>query len=70
MLRPQSFGRRLPFAFLEDVARAFVASFGNTAANALAYELNGEFEPQLAERMARYSDPSADALNRSAGFFS
>lgn len=64
----ESFGRRIPFAFLEDVRTRFVATYGSAAKEAVAYEYNTEFSRALAERATYYSsDPGADAINRVKG---
>jgi vesicle-associated membrane protein 7 len=57
-------GRRLPFAFLDDVRDKFFARYGNGGGSARAYAMNEEFAPTLARAMDFYSnDPSADKLN-------
>ena len=50
----QAAGRRIPFAFLEDVKGRFVSRYGSAAQAAVAYEYNTEFskvrerqQPQL-----------------------
>ncbi|KAG2445134.1 hypothetical protein HYH02_008602 [Chlamydomonas schloesseri] len=63
----EGFGRRIPFAFLDDVRGRFVAMYGAAAKEAVAYEYNTEFSRVLAERAAHFSDPSADAINRVKG---
>jgi vesicle-associated membrane protein 7 len=58
-------GRRLPFAFLEDVRQRFLDEHGSGAHSAEAFSLNDAFAPVLAQRMDFFShDPSADAINR------
>ena len=42
-VHPQEFGRRIPFAFLEDVREKYMAKFGDAAQSAPAYAHNGEF---------------------------
>ena len=39
----QAAGRRIPFAFLEDVKGRFVSRYGSAAQAAVAYEYNTEF---------------------------
>lgn len=57
----ESFGRRLPFSFLNDIKERFVTSFRERGRNAIAYGLNREFAPILKQQMEYYSkDPSAD----------
>ncbi|KAF8061160.1 VAMP713 [Scenedesmus sp. PABB004] len=61
-------GRRIPFAFLEDVRAAFLAAHGDASAQAAAYELNGTFGAVLGQRMAFFSsDPAADTIGRVRG---
>lgn len=61
-------GRRVPFAFLEDIKQRFVARHETDALAAAEFGLNDDFSPELAERMEFYSnDPSADAINRVRG---
>ncbi|GFR43269.1 hypothetical protein Agub_g4331 [Astrephomene gubernaculifera] len=63
----ESFGRRIPFAFLDDVRGRFAGMYGAAAKEAVAYEYNTEFSRVLAERAAFFSDPAADAINRVKG---
>ncbi|KXZ42022.1 VAM5/VAMP75 protein [Gonium pectorale] len=63
----EAFGRRIPFAFLEDVRGRFVATYGAAAKEAVAYEYNTEFSRVLAERAGFFSDPSSDIINRVKG---
>jgi vesicle-associated membrane protein 7 len=61
-------GRRLPFAYLDDVKGRFQASYGGAAATALAYAFNDEFARVLAQQMDYFnSNPQADTLNRVRG---
>ena len=39
----QSFGRRIPFSFLEDIRGRFMAAYGEACGAAVAYEFNAEF---------------------------
>ena len=43
MVRAQEFGRRIPFAFLEDVRERYLAKFSDSAQTAPAYAHNAEF---------------------------
>ncbi|MEW5303827.1 MAG: hypothetical protein WDW36_006481 [Sanguina aurantia] len=64
----ESFGRRIPFAFLEDIKAKFSSLYGEAALLAVAYEYNSEFSRVLQERMTYYSsDPAADTINRVKG---
>ena len=64
----QDFGRRIPFAFLEDVRERYLARFGDSAQSAPAYAHNAEFSKVLEERMEYYSsNEKADTINRVRG---
>ncbi|MCO5609593.1 hypothetical protein L7F22_063823 [Adiantum nelumboides] len=63
-----SFGRRIPFAFLEDIRSKFMKAYGRTASTALAYAMNDEFSRVLNQQMEYFSkDPNADNINRMKG---
>ncbi|KAI9103311.1 synaptobrevin-domain-containing protein [Phlyctochytrium arcticum] len=50
-LADDAFGRRLPFAFLEDIAKKFESAYGGERSqNAIAYGLN-EFSKVIAQQM-------------------
>ena len=65
----QALGRRIPFAFLDDIKDKFTAAYGPEAAQyAVAYEYNTEFSSILQQRMRYFvNDPNADAINRVRG---
>ena len=64
----QGFGRRIPFAFLEDVRERYLTRFSDSAQSAPAYAHNAEFSKVLEERMEYYStDEKADTINRVRG---
>ena len=65
----QAFGRRIPFAFLDDIRDKFLRAYGPEAAQyAVAYEYNTEFSGVLQQRMRYFAnDPNADAINRVRG---
>ncbi|CAL5223870.1 g6457 [Coccomyxa viridis] len=64
----EDFGRRIPFAFLEDVRERYLARFGDSAQSAPAYAHNAEFSKVLEERMEYYSNnEKADTINRVRG---
>ncbi|KAJ6924794.1 vesicle-associated membrane protein 711-like [Populus alba x Populus x berolinensis] len=54
-------GRRIPFAFLEDIHQRFARTYGRAVITAQAYAMNDEF--------SRYytNDPNADRINRLKG---
>ncbi|OAY66776.1 vesicle-associated membrane protein 711-like [Ananas comosus] len=61
-------GRRIPFAFLEDIHGRFVKTYGRACHTALAYAMNDEFSRVLSQQMDYYSnDPNADRVNRIRG---
>jgi len=61
----ESFGRRIPFAFLEDVKQRFSSQYGATASTALAYAYNTEFSRVLRQQMEYFSsNPNADSINK------
>ncbi len=47
----EDFGRRIPFAFLEDVKSRFFAAYGTKGRSAMAYAMNEEFSRVLAKQM-------------------
>ena len=64
----QDFGRRIPFAFLEDVRERYLARFGDSAQSPPAYAHNADFSKLLEERMEYYStNEKADTINRVRG---
>lgn len=63
-----SFGRRVPFSYLEDIHMRFMKNYGRVAHSALAYAMNDEFSRVLHQQMEYFSsNPSADTLNRVRG---
>lgn len=63
-----SAGRRIPFAFLEDIHGRFVKTYGRSVHTALAYAMNDEFSRVLSQQIEYYSnDPNADRINRLRG---
>ncbi|XP_010250213.1 PREDICTED: vesicle-associated membrane protein 711 [Nelumbo nucifera] len=61
-------GRRIPFAFLEDIHQKFVKTYGRAVHTAAAYAMNDEFSRVLSQQMDYYSnDPNADRINRLKG---
>lgn len=59
---------RIPFAFLEDIHKRFVQTYGRAIISAPAYAMNDEFSRVLSQQMDYYStDPNADRLNRLKG---
>ncbi|XP_068663291.1 vesicle-associated membrane protein 714-like [Aristolochia californica] len=63
-----TFGRRIPFAYLEDVHMRFMKNYGRVAHSAPAYAMNDEFCRVLHQQMEYFSsNPNSDALNRVRG---
>ncbi|XP_062097553.1 vesicle-associated membrane protein 711 [Humulus lupulus] len=61
-------GRRIPFAFLEDIHQRFVRTYGRAVHSAQAYGMNDEFSRVLSQQIEYYSsDPNADRINRLKG---
>ncbi|KAI4316343.1 hypothetical protein L6164_024331 [Bauhinia variegata] len=61
-------GRRIPFAFLEDIHQKFARTYGRAVHSASAYGMNDEFSRFLSQQMESYSnDPNADRINRLKG---
>ncbi|KAG6489191.1 vesicle-associated membrane protein 711-like [Zingiber officinale] len=61
-------GRRIPFAFLEDIHGRFVKTYGRACHTAPAYGMNDEFSRILSQQIDYYSnDPNADRMNRIKG---
>ena len=65
----QALGRRIPFAFLDDIKEKFLSAYGPKAAQyAVAYEFNTEFSGVLQQRMRYFAnDPNADTISRVHG---
>lgn len=63
-----TFGRRIPFTYLEDIHAKFMKAYGRAALTALAYAMNDEFSRVLHQQMEYFSnDPNADRINRMKG---
>ncbi|KYQ90809.1 synaptobrevin domain-containing protein [Tieghemostelium lacteum] len=61
----EEFGRRLPFAFLEDVKNRFKSIYGDKGKTALAYGMNADFSRTLENLMDYYSNNAgADKLSK------
>uniref|UniRef100_A0A7C9EER7 Longin domain-containing protein n=1 Tax=Opuntia streptacantha TaxID=393608 RepID=A0A7C9EER7_OPUST len=64
----ETFGRRIPFSFLEDIHMRFMKNYGRIAHNAPAYAMNDEFSRVMHQQMEFFSSsPSADTINRVRG---
>ncbi|KAK8707505.1 hypothetical protein V6N13_058563 [Hibiscus sabdariffa] len=63
-----TFGRRIPFSYLEDIHMRFMKNYGKVSHYAPAYTMNDEFSRVLHQQMEFFSNnPSADTLNRVRG---
>ncbi|KEH29832.1 putative Longin-like domain-containing protein [Medicago truncatula] len=63
-----TFGRRIPFSYLEDIQMRFMKNYSRVANYAPAYAMNDEFSRVLHQQMEFFSsNPSVDALNRVRG---
>ncbi|KAB2024037.1 hypothetical protein ES319_D06G060600v1 [Gossypium barbadense] len=61
-------GRIIPFAFLEDIHKKIVKTFGRAVHSASAYAMNDEFSRVLCQQMDHFSrNPNVDRLNRLKG---
>eukprot|EP01137_Pigoraptor_chileana_P027799 Opistho-2@10815 len=61
----EEFGRRVPFAYLQEIKDRFEGAFKGRAATSIAYGLNREFAPVLKQQMEFFSkNPSADKLTQ------
>jgi len=64
----EEFGRRLPFAYLEDLKNRFKASYGERGRTAVALSMNQDFSKVMANLMDYYSNnPNADKMNKVKG---
>ncbi|KAI9107640.1 hypothetical protein K1719_021303 [Acacia pycnantha] len=60
-----TFGRRIPFAYLEDIQMRFMKNYSRVALHAPAYAMNDEFSRVLHQQMEFFSSSSsADTLSR------
>eukprot|EP00732_Lithocolla_globosa_P006534 Lithocolla_globosa_v1_NODE_7658_length_917_cov_25.230858.p1 type:complete len:236 gc:universal NODE_7658_length_917_cov_25.230858:842-135(-) len=60
----EEFGRRVPFAFLEDIKRRFINTYGDRGKTAIPLGMNAEFSKVLSKQMGYYSEnPDADRIN-------
>ncbi|XP_057534276.1 vesicle-associated membrane protein 714 [Amaranthus tricolor] len=63
-----TFGRRIPFSYLEEIHMRFMKNYGKIAQYAPAYAVNDEFSRVLHQQMEFFSsNPSADTINRVRG---
>eukprot|EP01120_Amphizonella_sp_Union-15-10_P014660 TRINITY_DN719_c0_g4_i1.p1 TRINITY_DN719_c0_g4~~TRINITY_DN719_c0_g4_i1.p1 ORF type:complete len:281 (-),score=41.67 TRINITY_DN719_c0_g4_i1:125-967(-) len=61
----EAFGRRIPFAFLEDIKNRFFSMFDQKGKTAGAYAMNAAFSRELENQMVYYSNnENADRIRR------
>ena len=61
-------GRRIAYAFLEDIKNRFLEEYGSAAQDLRAYEIDDSFSLTLRDRMLAFSnDQNADQINRVKG---
>ncbi|PRP80471.1 synaptobrevin domain-containing protein [Planoprotostelium fungivorum] len=61
----ESFGRRVPFAFLEDLQKRFHSTYGEHAKMAHSYSLNSDMSKIMKSLMEKYSSTTeVDKINK------
>jgi len=60
-------GKRIPFAFLEDIKNRFRATYGDRGKTAIAYGMNTDFSRVLQNQMFYSNNPSADRITKVRG---
>jgi vesicle-associated membrane protein 7 len=55
--------RRIPFLFLEDIQKRFIATYGDRAQVAQAFSMSEDFGRTLQKQMLYYNSPSADQIS-------
>jgi len=64
----EEFGRRIPFAFLEDMKSRFKSTYAERGKTALAFAMNEDFARVMKNLMDYYSaNPNADKINKLKG---
>jgi len=64
----EEFGRRIPFAYLEDLKNRFQSTYHDRAKNAIANSLNEDFSKVMQNLMAYYSNSkNSDNITRLKG---
>lgn len=56
----ESFKRRVPFAFLDDVKNRFFATYGDKGQTAIAFSMNEDFGRTIQKQLEFYNGPQAD----------
>jgi len=60
----EEFGRRIPFAFLDDLKGRFKVSYGDRGRTALAFAMNEDFSRVMKNLMEYYSNPNSDKITK------
>jgi len=64
-MAPETFGRRLPFAFLDDIKGRFKSTYGTKGSTAVAYTMQSDFSRILQKQMDYFSlDSNADKITQ------
>mmetsp|Transcript_15962 Transcript_15962/g.17722 ORF Transcript_15962/g.17722 Transcript_15962/m.17722 type:complete len:264 (+) Transcript_15962:31-822(+) len=64
----EGFGRRIPFAFLDDIKSRFASTYGGRGHTAHAYEMNADFARVLEKQMDYFSNnQNADRIRSVKG---
>jgi len=58
------FGKRVAFAFLEELSRRFEDQFGDLAQTAIALAMQADFENHIVELLEHYNSNDADDISR------
>ncbi|KAJ1453214.1 synaptobrevin-domain-containing protein [Pelagophyceae sp. CCMP2097] len=56
----ESFKRRVPFAFLDDVKNRFFATYSDQGLTAIAFSMNADFGRTIQKQLEFYNGPQAD----------
>jgi vesicle-associated membrane protein 7 len=64
----EAFGRRIPFAFLDDLKNRFKATYGNRGKTALSFAMQADFSRVMQNLMEYYSNAAnADKITKLKG---
>jgi len=63
----QSFGRRIPFVFLQEMKKRFSQQFGARAQTALAYSLTDQFRTEMQSLLKFYNNRENDKIGKVRG---
>ena len=54
--------RRIPFAFLEDIKRSFIETYGESAQKAIAFSMSHEYGKVMATKMDNFNNSQMDNI--------